>query len=306
MTRPVVDADNFLLQGLVDLPEGRGQLRALAAVTTGVVETARWRHDLYPTAAAALGRTLTASLLMGALLKGDQRVLLQIIGDGPLKHVVAAADAQGAVRGYVGDPHVHLPLSAKGKLDVAAAVGRGHLYVTRDFGLREPYRGVVPLVSGEIAEDVAVYFARSEQIPSIVALGVLVDTDNAVRAAGGLLVQVMPGVAPDVIEALEERAGSLASVSQLVDDGADPAELLRQVLTPWPLKLLERRSVRFACSCSRERFGGALAALGEAELCDLIETQGQAELVCHFCGETYRFAEGELAAIVDDLRRPVQ
>ncbi|HLT58389.1 MAG TPA: Hsp33 family molecular chaperone HslO [Limnochordales bacterium] len=280
-----------------------GQVRALAAVTTRTVEEARWRHDLYPTAAAALGRTLTVTAFLGAMLKEPQRVFVEIVGDGPLRSIHTQADWEGRVRGYVGNPHVHLPANSRGKLDVAGAVGAGTLYVIRDLGLKEPYRGFVPLVSGEIGEDFAHYFMHSEQTPSVVAVGVLVDPDHRVRAAGGLLLQVMPGAAEGVIAQLEEQARRLPPVSSAVDGGMDPEGLIRLAAGPLDVQVLRHLPVRFECNCSRERFERALIALGEEELRDMLHTDGSAELVCHFCAEVYRFDAEDLTALLAEAAR---
>ncbi|MFO7310698.1 MAG: Hsp33 family molecular chaperone HslO [Bacillota bacterium] len=288
------DRGDHLVQALL----ADGQVRAMAAVTTRTVEEARWRHDLSPTAAAALGRTLTVTAFLGAMLKAPQKVSVEIVCDGPIKALHAQADAEGRVRGYVDNPHVDLPVNARGKLDVAGAVGHGTLYVIRDLGLREPYRGFVPLVSGEIGEDFAYYFLHSEQTPSVVAVGVLVDPDHRVRAAGGLLLQVMPGASEEVISVLEQRARELPPMSSAVDQGKDAEGLLALAAGDLDVRVLRRLPVQFKCSCSRERFERALVALGEEELRDMLETDGSAELVCHFCSEVYRFDAKDLAALL--------
>lgn len=277
-----------------------GHVRALAAVTTETVEEARWRHDLYPTAAAALGRTLSVTALLGAMLKPPQRIFVDVVGDGPLRYIRANADAEGNVRGYVGDPHVHLPSNAQGKLDVGAAVGAGSLYVLRDFGLKESYRGFVPLVSGEIGEDFSHYFLHSEQTPSLVSVGVLVDTDNKVLAAGGLIMQVLPDADDDVITHLEDVARRLPAVSASIQSGQTAIDLIRAAADGLDVKVLAQRPVRFQCGCSRPRFERALIALGEDELRDMIETDGSAELVCHFCSEVYRFGGDELDGLLTE------
>ncbi|MGE5507633.1 MAG: Hsp33 family molecular chaperone HslO [Chitinophagales bacterium] len=272
-----------------------GQIRALCCRTTQLVDEARRRHDTYPTATAALGRTLTGALLLGALLKREETVTLQLIGDGPLGSVIADADAHGHVRGYVRDPHVHLPATAAGKLDVAGAVGRtGSLYVIRDLGLKEPFRGSVPLVSGEIAEDLTYYFARSEQTPSAVALGVLVDTDNSVLAAGGYLLQLMPGADPELAAPLEEAADRLGPISTAVHEGRTPEEILQLLLGSLELTQLDRQPVSYRCRCSKARLERALVTLGAAELAELAQQPEGAELVCHFCGDRYQFSPEEL------------
>lgn len=277
-----------------------GRVRALAAVTTATVAEAQRRHGLYPTAAAALGRTLTVTALLGAMLKTPQQLFVDVIGDGPLKFVKTNGDAEGRVRGYVGNPHVHLPSNSTGKLNVGGAVGHGHLYVTRDFGLKESYRGHVPLVSGEIGEDFANYFLRSEQTPSLVSVGVLVETDNSVRAAGGLIVQLLPEAGEDVVRHLEAVAARLPAMSTAVDEGQTADDLIHFVGDELGVNILERRPVRFECGCSRERFEQALIALGQDELSDMRVQDGGAELVCHFCSERYHFSDEQLAALMEE------
>lgn len=285
---------------LVHLAAAGGGIRALAALTTQTVEEARRRHDLYPTAAAALGRTLTGAALLGAALKGEERLMIEIVADGPLGKITAEANACGHLRGYVHHPHVHLPPNAQGKLDVSGAVGKGHLYVIKDLGMREPYRGMVPLVSGEIAEDLAYYLKVSEQTPSACILGVLVDPEGYVRAAGGILIQMMPGAKEDeaLIGRLEERIARMPALSWAIDGGTHPLELLRQLLDGLEPKNLLERPLAFRCSCSKERFSQGLVALGKEELEQIASEQGGAELVCHFCGEVYEVNESELRALI--------
>lgn len=281
-----------------------GQVRVLAAVTTHIVEEARWRHDLYPTATAALGRTLTVTALLGAMLKDPERVFVDIICDGPLRYIRANADAQGNVRGYVGDPHVHLPANAQGKLDVGGAVGAGSLYVLRDLGLKDMYRGYVPLVSGEIGEDFSHYFLHSEQTPSVVSVGVLVGTDNKVQAAGGLIVQVLPDADEDVISHLETAAKKLPAMSTAVAEGSTAVDLVRAAAHGLDIKVLAERAVHFHCPCSRTRFERALIAMGTEELQDMIDTDGSAELTCHFCSEIYRFDMVQLQKLLGEASAP--
>lgn len=280
-----------------------GTVRALAAVTTDTVAEAQLRHGLYPVAAAALGRVLTVTALLGVQLKPPQQVFVDVVGDGPLGYIKANADAEGRVRGYVANPHVHLPSTPAGKLDVGRAVGKGYLYVTRDFGLKEPYRGYVPLVSGEIGEDFAYYFLRSEQLPSLVAVGVLVETDNTVRAAGGLIVQLLPGADDKVAEHLEKVAARLPAVSTSVDRGVSAEGLIRMAAGGLDVQVLEERAVRFACRCSRSRFEQALIALGKDELEDMLREGGEAELVCHFCSAKYHFSREQLEALAAEAAR---
>lgn len=283
-----------------------GGIRALAALTTRTADEARRRHDLFPTAAAAVGRTLTGTALLAAGLKGKEKLMVEIAGDGPLGRIVAEANAGGDVRGYAQHPHVHLPLNAAGKLDVAGAVGKGNFYVTKDLGLKEPYRGMVPLISGEIAEDFAYYLNVSEQTPSACVLGVLIDTDNRVRAAGGLLIQLMPGARDDesLVTRLERAIGTLPALSRTIDDGVHPLDLLLQALQGLEPKVVAERSLAFRCNCSKERFHRGLIALGARELRDIIETQGEAELVCHFCRERYHVGQDELRELIAQIENP--
>lgn len=280
----------------------QGTLMAVAASTRGVVEEARRRHDTWPTATAALGRALTGVLLLGALLKEErQRVMLELAGDGPLGLVVAEATATGEVRGYVQNPHTDLPRTPQGKLAVGEAVGKGTLWVVRDLGLREPYRSSVPLVSGEIAKDLAYYLARSEQTPSLVALGVSLESDGSVHNAGGLLLQALPGARDEELAGIEERARGMAAVTTQLDQGHGPEEMLHTLLGPLEFQVIAERPVYFRCGCSRERLAGALQSLGEQALKEIITEDGQAELVCRFCGEKYRFDRAELSELLHGL-----
>lgn len=281
-----------------------GTVRAMAAVTTRTVEQARRRHATAPTATAALGRTLTAAGLLGTMLKDGQTVMVRVLGDGPLGGALAMSDAAGGVRGYVANPTVHLPLTPTGKLDVGGAVGRGTLHVTVDLGLRYPYHGSVPLVSGEIGEDLARYLVTSHQIPSVVALGVLVSPDERVLAAGGLIVQVLPGAQASVIDYLEARARTLPMVTSLVRSGATPEEIVQIALGDLESRVTERHRVRFRCGCSGAKVRGVLAALGADELRDILREQGQIEVRCNFCGRRYTFGEQEVQTITRSRGRP--
>lgn len=277
-----------------------GKVRAFAAKTSGLVEELRSRHDTTPVVTAAIGRAATAGAMMGVMLKGDQKLTIQIKGDGPAGQIVVDSNANGEVRGYVDHPHVDLPLNAQGKLDVAGAVGtEGFLYVIKDLGMREPYRGSVPIVSGELGEDFTYYFAKSEQTPSAVALGVLVDTDWSVRAAGGFIFQLLPGLAEDEIAAIEQRLGNLKSVTAMLDEGLSLEDMLAKVAPD--VQILERLPVRFQCKCSRERVSGMLTSLGRDELSRLLEEKQGAEIVCHFCNEKYQYEDSDLADLLKQL-----
>ncbi len=276
-----------------------GMVRAYAATTTDTVEEARRRQDTWATASAALGRTLTVTAMMGAMHKGDASLTVKIEGDGPLGAIVADGDTDGHVRGYVKRPHVDFDLNEKGKLDVARAVGtEGILSVTKDLGLKDFFTGEVPIVSGEISEDFTYYFANSEQVPSAVGAGVLVNPDHTILAAGGFVVQVMPGVEEDVITQLEEQIQSFPAISTLIREGNSPEEILQRLFGEDDLKIHEKMPVEFRCTCSKERIEQAIAGLGNEEIQSMIEEDQGAEASCHFCNETYQFTEQELEALI--------
>ncbi|MBB6637926.1 Hsp33 family molecular chaperone HslO [Cohnella thailandensis] len=275
-----------------------GAIRVFAARTTALVGEMQRRHDTYPTATAALGRTATAAAMMGAMLKGEEKLTVQVKGDGPIGQIVVDATASGQVRGYADFPHVHLPSNPQGKLDVAGAVGHtGYLHVTKDLGLKEPYRGSIPLISGELAEDFTYYFASSEQTPSAVGLGVLVDTDNSVLHAGGFIVQVMPGIEEEQLVRLEKAIAGMPHVTALLDQGEDAVGILK-FLVGDDLTIHETIEPVFECFCSRERVERTLVSLGREELRKLIDEDGHAEVKCHFCNEDYRFEASELEEIL--------
>lgn len=278
-----------------------GRVRAFAVRTTQLVEELRRRHDTYPTATAALGRTLTAGAIMGSMLKGKERLTIQVKGNGPIGQIIVDANAVGEVRGYVTEPHVHLPSNSMGKLDVAGAVGtEGFIHIIKDLGLKEPYRGSTPIISGELGEDFTYYFAKSEQTPSAVGLGVLVDTDNSVIVAGGFIIQLLPGLNDDEITAIENAVSSIPPVTALLDQGLELDEMLRWMLPD--VRILDELDIHFQCECSRERVEKTLISLGESELEQLIEEEGQAEVVCHFCNEAYQFNKDELQNLLDQAK----
>lgn len=271
-------------------------VKAMAISARDMVERARAIHDCWPVASAALGRLLMAASMMGAAMKEENgSVTLRVRGDGPLGSLTAVSDSRGNVRGYVRNPAVDVPRKAKGKLDVGAAVGGGgDLTVIRDLGLKEPYVGSVQLVGGEIAEDVAAYFVESEQVPTACALGVLIAPDQTVQAAGGYLIQLLPGADEDIVSAVEGGVARLGAVSARLDSGMDPLGLLREVLGEFELEVLETVPVEYRCYCTRERVSRALISLGKEELDSLIEEQKGAELTCQFCDKAYRFSAEEL------------
>lgn len=275
---------------------GNAQIRAFAATARDTVETARQAHDLSPVATAALGRTLIGGAMMGAMLKGEKDVLtLQIKGDGPIGQITVTADSKGIVKGYVQNPSVMLPPNGAGKLDVGGAVGYGILQVIKDMGLKDPYCGQTVLQTGEIAEDLTYYFASSEQVPSSVGLGVLMDKDLAnVRQAGGFIIQLMPFAEDSVIEQLEKNLTQIPSVTTMLDDGLTPKQMLEKVLEGMDVEFTDTLPIEFKCNCSKERVEKALISVGRKELNDMIQEGKEVELNCHFCNTNYLFDVEEL------------
>ena len=281
-----------------------GSVKAVAAVTKDLTEQVRNIHKTLPVATAALGRTLAAASMMGNALKEENASLtLQIKGGGPLGTVLAVSDHLGNVRGYVQNPQVDVPLREDGKLDVGRAVGAdGTLTVIKDIGLKEPYIGSVGLLGGEIAEDLAAYFVESEQIPTACALGVLIDRDQSVKAAGGYIIQLLPGAGEDVIAKVEGGVMAAGAVTALLDRDPDPEALLRTVLSDFEVEILETAPIEYKCYCSRDRVERDLISMGVAELEDLLAEQGGCELGCQFCDKVYRFTDKELQAIIDQMK----
>ncbi|MDE6899668.1 MAG: Hsp33 family molecular chaperone HslO [Oscillospiraceae bacterium] len=281
-----------------------GAVKAVAVTTKDLTEKVRNIHKTLPVATAAIGRALAAASMMGNALKEENASLtLQIKGGGPLGTVLAVSDHLGNVRGYVQNPQVDLPLREDGKLDVGAAVGaEGTLTVIKDLGMKEPYIGSVGLLGGEIAEDLAAYFVESEQIPTACAMGVLVDRDQSVRAAGGYIVQLLPGAGEDVIAKVEGGVLAAGPVTALLDQNADPEALLRTVLSDFEVEILETSPIGYQCYCSRDRVERALISMGVSELEDLLAEQGGCELGCQFCDQVYRFTGAELQALIDRMK----
>lgn len=277
-------------------------VKATAISATELVERARAIHDTWPVATAALGRLLMGASMMGNMLKNeDGSVTLRVRGGGPLGSITAVSDSQGNVRGYVTNPAVDVPRKAHAKLDVGAAVGcDGELTVIKDIGMREPYVGSVQLVGGEIAEDIAAYFVESEQIPTACALGVLIAPDQTVQAAGGYLIQLLPGADDSVISAVERGIAKVGAVSAKLDQGVSPLDLLHEVLGEFELEVLETTPVEYRCQCSRERVSRALISMGKDELESLIREQGCAELTCQFCDKVYHFSENDLKQLLSE------
>ena len=276
-----------------------GQIRAFAATTRETVETARQDHNTSPVATAALGRLLTAGAMMGVMMKGDKDLLtLRIHAGGPLNGITVTADSKGNVKGYVGNPDVVIPANKKGKLDVAGAVGVGFMDVIKDLGLKEPYVGQCVLQTSEIAEDLTYYFATSEQVPSSVGLGVLMNKDNTVRQAGGFIVQLMPFAEEETIAKLEANVQKIQSVTTLLEQGHTPESLLEQVLDGFDIEINDRIPTEFYCNCSKERVEKALISIGRKELNEMIQEGKEVELNCHFCNTNYTFSVEELKEIL--------
>ena len=278
-----------------------GLVQAAAICSRDLTERARQIHKLLPVGTAALGRTLSAASLMGNALKdGGASLTLQIKGGGPLGTVLAVSDNQGNVRGYVTNPQVDIPLRPDGKLDVGGAVGHeGTLTVIKDLHMKEPYVGTIDLLGGEIAEDVAAYFVESEQIPTACGLGVLVDRDQSVKAAGGYLIQLMPGATEDTIVKVEGGIMAAGNVSAILDKDDDPEHLLREVMSDFDLKILETSPVEYRCYCSRERMAAALVSLGRKQLTELAEDPNGIELTCQFCDSRQRFTPKEIRELLE-------
>ncbi len=281
-----------------------GAIRVFVAITTELTNDAQRIHHTYPVATAALGRTLTAAAIMGAGLKNEtDSATIQFKGDGPLGSIVAVTDSNSHVRGYVVNPYVDLPLNKKGKLDVGGAVGKGYVNVIRDLGLKEPYAGQVPIVTGEIAEDLTYYYARSEQIPTAIALGVLVDTDNTAKAAGGFMIQLMPEATEDVAERLEEHVRSLEPITEMISSGMTAEDIFFHVTEGFDM-IMENNTKEpgYECKCSKERMEKALISIGKEELEGIIAEQGEAELTCQFCDNKYKFNKSELETLLESAK----
>lgn len=285
-----------------------GAVMAAAISAREMVEYAREIHTTLPVATAALGRSLMAASLMGNQLKGERdTVSIQFKGGGPLGAITCVADSSGNVRGFVDNPHVPLMEKYPGKLDVGGAVGTdGTLTVIKDLGMKEPYVGSVPLVSGKIAEDVTSYFAISEQFPTACALGVLVERDQTVSAAGGYLIQLLPGADDDTIDKVERGVQAFGSVTPHLQAGMSPEEMVKTILSEFEVELLDESPVAYRCTCSRERYARALLSLGEDDLNDLAQDPNGIEMKCHFCSKTYHFTSGELKSIIAEKKRQLK
>lgn len=276
-----------------------GAVMAVCADTTDIVAKAEEYHKTSAVVTAALGRLLTATSMMGNMLKGsDNSLTVRVAGDGPAGTLVAASDFDGNVRGYVTNPVVELPLNAKGKLDVGGAVGGGTLYIIKDLGLKEPYVGQVPLTSGEIAEDITAYYAISEQIPTVCALGVLVNPDLTVKSAGGFIIQLLPGATDTDIEKLKDGVNGLEAVTKMLSDGKTPLDILKLALKNFEFEVLYEQTVEYKCKCSRSRTESAFASIGNEDLEEMIASGEDQEVVCHFCNKSYIFTPDDLKKVL--------
>ncbi|MCT4583966.1 MAG: Hsp33 family molecular chaperone HslO [Peptostreptococcaceae bacterium] len=291
--------DNYVLRGA-----DKGlNVRIFAAKTTNMVEKARKIHNTTPLASAALGRSLTAGAIMGLMLKGEKdKLTLQIKGDGPINSIVIVANSKGITKGYVSNPSVDLPLNEKGKLDVSKAVGEGKLTVIKDLNLKEPYVGKSNLVNGEIAEDLTAYFTYSEQQPSAVALGVLVDRDYSIMASGGFILQVMPNAEDEVLSTIENNLRNVSNISKLISIGKEPEDIINMVLDGLDPIIFEKKEIDYKCDCSKDRLEKALIAIGEKDLREILEEDKKAELTCHFCNTSYTFDEKDLKDILKRVK----
>lgn len=291
--------ENYVIRAVAEK-----NISVFLAITTNMVEEARQTHLTTPVATAALGRTITVAAMMGLMLKGEKnKISIQVKGNGPLKQILAVADSRGNVKGYVSDPTVDLPLRADNKLDVGRAVGKeGKIVVIKDLGLKEPYIGQLELVSGEIAEDIASYYAISEQQPSAVALGVVIDKDHSVKIAGGFIIQVLPDAEEVLIDRLENSIKSLPAITSIIEEGLDGEEILNKILEGFEFEILEKNEIRYDCDCSEERLEKALISVGRNELKEIIEKDGEAELTCHFCNTVYKFHKEHLEKLYGEAQ----
>lgn len=288
---------------IVRATAANNQIRAFAATTRNLVEEARSVHNTSPVATAALGRLLTAGAMMGSMMKGEKDILtLQIGCSGPIKGLTVTADSKGNVKGYVNEPNVMLPANEKGKLDVGRALDLGVLSVIKDMGLKDPYVGQTNLVSGEIAEDLTYYYATSEQVPSSVALGVLMNKDNTVKCAGGFIIQLMPFAEDDIVDRLEKKIGEITSITSLLDQGMTPEAILEEVLGEFGLQFNETSETRFECNCSKERVEKAIISIGKKDIQEMIDDAKPIEVNCHFCNKNYTFSVDELKDMLERSR----
>ena len=278
-------------------------VRAFAISSTHLVAEARERHRTLPVVTAALGRLLSAGAIMGSMMKGDKDIVtVSLKGDGPAGYITVTADSHGHVKGFPGNPNVDIPRKYAGKLDVGAAVGRGLLTVSYDLGLKEPYSGQVEIQTGEVAEDLAYYFTVSEQLPSAVGLGVMVDTDSSVKHAGGFIVQLLPDAPEDVIELLEKKLANLEPVTTMMEQGMTPEEMLLHIFEGVDIEFTERHDVKFYCDCSKEKVKRALAAISDKDLQDIVNDDEDIEVKCYFCNTAYNFSIADIKDILSSRK----
>ena len=279
-----------------------GFVRAYAVNATETIAEAQRRHDTWNTSPAALGRTMIGALMLGATLKGEDKMTVKIEGNGPAGAIVVDSNGKGEVKGYIKNPHISLPLNEVGKIDVRGAVGtEGMFTVIKDLGLKEPFSGQTPIVSGEIGEDFTYYLAVSEQIPSAVGVSVLVDTDDSIKTAGGFMIQIMPGASDEIIDQIEARLKETARISTLLDEGQTPEEILQKLLATDDVEFLETMSVQFKCDCSKEKFASAIITLGAEQIQELIDQDHGAEAVCAFCNNKYEYSEADLYELKHEI-----
>ena len=288
---------DYIIRGI----NKKGTLRLFVASPTNIVEKARTIHNTSPTATAALGRALTAAAMMGIAMKEEKASLtFQLNGKGPIGSIVTVANNKGEVKGYADHPYADKPSREDGKLDVGGIVGKdGHIAVIRDLGLKEPYVGQSNLVSGEIAEDLVHYFYISEQQPSAINLGVLVDTDISVKAAGGYILQLLPGVEEEDIDEIEKILSEAKPISTLIDEGLTPEDVMEELFGQFEMEILDKKHIEYKCNCQRDKIEKILLSIGKKEISNIIEEDGQAEIVCHFCNEKYQFSKDELLKLID-------
>lgn len=279
-----------------------GFVRAYAVNATETIAEAQRRHDTWNTSSAALGRTMIGALMLGATLKGEDKMTVKIEGNGPAGAIVVDSNGKGEVKGYIKNPHISLPLNEVGKIDVRGAVGtEGMFTIIKDLGLKEPFSGQTPIVSGEIGEDFTYYLAVSEQIPSAVGVSVLVDTDDSIKTAGGFMIQIMPGASDEIIDQIEARLKETARISTLLDEGQTPEEILQKLLATDDVEFLETMSVQFKCDCSKEKFASAIITLGAEQIQELIDQDHGAEAVCAFCNNKYEYSEADLYELKHEI-----
>ena len=279
-----------------------GYVRAYAVNATETIAEAQRRHDTWNTSSAALGRTMIGALMLGATLKGEDKMTVKIEGNGPAGAIIVDSNGKGEVKGYIKNPHISLPLNEIGKIDVRGAVGtEGMFTVIKDLGLKEPFSGQTPIVSGEIGEDFTYYLAVSEQVPSAVGVSVLVDTDDSIKTAGGFMIQIMPGASDEIIDQIEARLKETARISTLLDEGQTPEEILQSLLATDDVMFIETMPVGFKCDCSKEKFASAIITLGAEQIQELIDQDHGAEAVCAFCNNKYEYSEEDLYALKQEI-----